>query len=65
MQKIYFLVLIPIVSIILTPIFANKVTPFILGMPFLLFFCILNVILTSVTLAIIYRFDKVANEEAK
>ncbi|TCP23752.1 uncharacterized protein DUF3311 [Scopulibacillus darangshiensis] len=56
MKKIYFLVLIPISFIIGTPIFANKVTPYILGMPFFMFFVCLSMILTSLTLLTINKF---------
>ncbi|MEI4828001.1 DUF3311 domain-containing protein [Bacillus sp. FJAT-53711] len=37
--------------------FVNKVTPFVLGMPFVLFWFVLWVVLTSIVMAIIYRID--------
>ncbi|MET3288903.1 UNVERIFIED_CONTAM: hypothetical protein ABID98_001473 [Brevibacillus sp. OAP136] len=40
----------------------NQVTPFVLGMPFILFWFVLWVVLTSVILAIIFRIDP-ANRE--
>ncbi len=35
--------------------FANRVEPFVLGMPFLLFWIVLGVVLTSVIIAIVYQ----------
>ena len=43
-------------------IFANRVEPFVLGMPFLLFWIVLWVVLTSVIMAIVYQLDP-ANKE--
>jgi Protein of unknown function (DUF3311) len=65
MQKIYLLVLIPILCILGTPILANKVTPYILGLPFFMFFVCLSVLLTSLTLLIINKFDVAAKEDAE
>ena len=42
--------------------FANRVEPFVLGMPFILFWIVLWVVLTSGIMAIIYRLDP-ANKE--
>jgi hypothetical protein len=42
--------------------FANRVEPFVLGMPFILFWIVLWVVLTSVIMAIIYNLDP-ANKE--
>ncbi|MCP3741854.1 DUF3311 domain-containing protein [Rossellomorea sp. BNER] len=63
MQKIYFLVLIPILFILGAPIFANKVTPYILGLPFFMFFVCLSVLVTSLTLLTINKFDVKAKED--
>jgi len=43
-------------------IFANRVEPFVLGMPFILFWIVLWVVLTSVIMAIVYQLDP-ANKE--
>ncbi|MFE5429172.1 DUF3311 domain-containing protein [Peribacillus simplex] len=63
MQKIYLFLLIPILCIFGTPIFANKVTPYILGLPFFMFFACLSVLVTSLTLLIINKFDNAAKED--
>lgn len=48
----------------LTP-FANRVEPFVLGLPFLLFWIVLWVVITSVCLAIVYRTDPVNRNGGK
>ncbi|QSB49364.1 DUF3311 domain-containing protein [Parageobacillus toebii] len=45
--------------------FANKVTPYVLGMPFILFWLVAWVILTSAIMAIVYRFDPEVREEER
>jgi hypothetical protein len=42
--------------------FANRVEPFVLGMPFILFWIVLWVVLTSVIMGIVYHLDP-ANKE--
>ncbi|KJK54993.1 permease [Saccharothrix sp. ST-888] len=37
--------------------FANRVTPYVLGMPFLLFWVVLWVVLSSAVMAAVYRLD--------
>ncbi|MFF7633069.1 DUF3311 domain-containing protein [Kitasatospora sp. NPDC008050] len=37
--------------------FANRMTPYVLGMPFILFWIVLWVVLSSVTMALVYRLD--------
>jgi hypothetical protein len=43
-------------------IFANRAEPFVLGMPFMLFWIVSWTVLTSVIMAVIYLLDP-ANEE--
>ncbi|MDQ0412244.1 DUF3311 domain-containing protein [Mesobacillus stamsii] len=43
--------------------FANKVTPYVLGMPFILFWIVLWVVLTSGIMAIVYKLDPAAGKE--
>ncbi|MEC2478132.1 permease, partial [Bacillus cereus] len=43
MKKIHILALIPVLCLVVGPIFANSVTPYVLGMPFLLFRVLLSV----------------------
>ncbi|AXI29195.1 hypothetical protein CIB87_09275 [Priestia megaterium] len=57
MKMIYLLCLLPFVGILgLLPL-VNKVTPFILGMPFFLFWIVMWVILTSFIMGIVYKLD--------
>lgn len=43
--------------------FADRVTPYVLGMPFILFWIVLWVALISVTMAVIYKLDPRNREE--
>ncbi|MBU8879151.1 DUF3311 domain-containing protein [Bacillus sp. FJAT-29790] len=44
--------------------FVNKVEPYVLGLPFVFFWVIVWVVLTSVILAIVYKLDP-ANKEGE
>ncbi|HEX5849488.1 MAG TPA: DUF3311 domain-containing protein [Rubrobacter sp.] len=59
MRPLFLLAFLPFVGIT----FANRVEPFVLGMPFILFWIVLWVVLTSVIMAVIYHFDP-ANRES-
>ena len=48
----------PFLGILGGVIFANRVEPFVLGMPFLLFWIVLWVVLTSGIMAIVYQLDR-------
>ncbi len=62
MKFIYLLASLPFLGILGGIFFANRVEPFVLGMPFILFWIVLWVVLTSGIMAVIYRLDP-ANEE--
>jgi uncharacterized membrane protein len=51
------LAVLPVIGIVLGIVFANRVEPLVLGMPFALAWIVLWVLLTSVVMAIVYRFD--------
>jgi len=51
------LAIIPFVFLLGGVFFFNQITPYVLGMPFLLFWCVLWTVLTSVIMAIIYKID--------
>lgn len=51
------LALIPFVGILGGTYFANKVTPYIFGMPFLLGYCVIWVVITTILMTIIYNID--------
>jgi Protein of unknown function (DUF3311) len=57
MRTIYLLALLPFAALLIGPFFLNRVEPTILGLPFLLAWCVAWVVLTSAIMAIIFRFD--------
>lgn len=59
---IYVLAALPFLGILGGAAFANRVEPFVLGMPFILFWIVMWVVLTSVIMAVIYVLDP-ANKE--
>jgi hypothetical protein len=61
-RLIYLLAALPFLGILGGIVFANRVEPFVLGMPFILFWIVMWVVLTSVIMAIIYNLDP-ANKE--
>ncbi|MFB5166720.1 DUF3311 domain-containing protein [Parageobacillus toebii] len=65
MKGIRWLMVLPFLGILGGIPFANKVTPYVLGMPFILFWLVAWVILTSAIMAIVYRFDPEVREEER
>lgn len=57
MKKIHVLALIPVLCLVVGPVFTNSVTPYVLGMPFLLFWVLLSVLITSLCMGGVYVFD--------
>jgi len=57
MRTIRLLALLPFAALLIGPFFLNRVEPTILGLPFLLAWCVAWVVLTSAIMAIIFRFD--------
>ncbi len=57
MKGIGWLAILPFIGMFAGPIFHNSVTPFILGMPFILAWIVIWVLMSSVVMAVIYRFD--------
>ena len=47
----------PFLGLLAGPIFLNRVTPFVLGLPLLLAWIVLWLLLTPVVMAIVYRLD--------
>ncbi|HEX2728661.1 MAG TPA: DUF3311 domain-containing protein [Rubrobacteraceae bacterium] len=62
MKLLYVLAALPFVGILGGITFANRVEPFVLGMPFILFWIVMWVVLTSGIMGLIYRLDP-ANRE--
>lgn len=63
MKLAYVLALLPFIGILGGISFANRVEPFVLGMPFILFWIVLWVLLTSAIMAVIYRMDPANRED--
>ncbi|MGE8686207.1 MAG: DUF3311 domain-containing protein [Achromobacter sp.] len=60
MRAVHTLALAPVLMVLVGPFFLNRVTPFLLGMPFLLSWLALSLVLTSIVMAIIYFSDQKA-----
>lgn len=63
MKLVYLLALIPFIGILGGVSFANHVHPYVLGLPFLMFWIVMWVVLCSVVMAVIYAFDPANREE--
>jgi hypothetical protein len=48
----------PFFGILVGMFFANRVEPFVLGLPFAMFWVVLWVLLTSVIMAVVYALDR-------
>ncbi len=58
MRPHHLLALFPLAALLGAPFVANRVEPRILGLPFLLAWCVGAVLLTSATMAVIYHLDR-------
>jgi hypothetical protein len=57
MRAAYLLASIPIAATLIGPFFLNRVLPFILGMPLLLGWFAVTIVVTSLVMACIYHLD--------
>ena len=57
MRPVYLLAALPFLGLLGGIPFVNRVTPFVLGLPFILFWIVLWVVLTSVIMWVIYFTD--------
>lgn len=57
MKLIHILSFIPFIGILGLLPFVNRVTPFVLGMPFILFWIFIWIVFTSAIMAVIYKID--------
>ncbi|MBT2696273.1 DUF3311 domain-containing protein [Bacillus sp. ISL-40] len=55
--------IIPFIGLLGGVPFANKVTPYVFGMPFVLFYIVLWVVITSGIMAIVFKLDPKNKEE--
>lgn len=65
MKLIHVLAALPFLGILVGVAFANRVEPFVLGMPFILFWIVMWVVLTSVIMAVVYRLDPTNREDGE
>lgn len=63
MKLIHVLAALPFIGILLGIPFANKVTPYVFGMPFILAYIVMWALLTSALMAIVYVLDKENKKE--
>jgi Protein of unknown function (DUF3311) len=61
-KLIFLLAVLPFIGILVGTPFVNKVEPYVLGMPFILFWIVMWVVLSSIIMAIVYAVDP-ANKE--
>jgi hypothetical protein len=57
------LALLPFLGMLVGPFFLNRVTPYFLGMPFLLAWFVAWIILTAAIMAVIFLLDPANREE--
>ncbi|QXE01032.1 MULTISPECIES: DUF3311 domain-containing protein [Terribacillus] len=57
MKRLYFLTILPFVGMLGFLPLVNRVEPFVLSMPFVMFWIVLWTVLTSIILAVIYKLD--------
>ncbi|MGB7098753.1 MAG: DUF3311 domain-containing protein [Xanthobacteraceae bacterium] len=62
MRLVRALAVLPFLAMLVGPFFVNRVTPTILGMPFLLAWFVAWILLTAAIMAIIFRLDP-ANQD--
>jgi NADH:ubiquinone oxidoreductase subunit 5 (subunit L)/multisubunit Na+/H+ antiporter MnhA subunit len=58
MKLIHALSALPFIGVLAGIFFANRAEPFVLGLPFALFWVTLWVVLTALIMAIVYRLDR-------
>lgn len=59
----YLLAALPFIGILVGAPFVNRVEPFVFGMPFILFWIVMWVVLTSGIMAVVYVLDPANREE--
>lgn len=58
MRTVHLLAFLPVLAVLVGPFFLNRVTPYVFGMPFLLAWLAMALVLTSVVMAVIYYADR-------
>ncbi|HLI11422.1 MAG TPA: DUF3311 domain-containing protein [Alphaproteobacteria bacterium] len=65
MGNLRWLAVLPFLGLVVGPFFVNRVTPYVLGMPFLLAWIVVWIILTAIIMTVIYRADPANREDAQ
>ena len=65
LKLIYVLAFIPFLGVLGGIFFANRVEPYVIGLPFILFWIVAWVVLTSVLMTVIYMLDPANKEESR
>jgi hypothetical protein len=63
MRMVRMLALLPFAAMLIGPFFVNRVEPTLLGMPFLLAWCVAWIVLSAVIMAVIFRFDPTNHDD--
>ena len=63
MKLIYLLAALPFLGLLGGMVFANRVEPLVLGLPFVLFWILMWVVLTSVVMGVVYVLDPANRED--
>lgn len=63
MKLQHLLGLVPFIGLLGGIPFANKVTPYVFGMPFILFYIVMWVVITSAIMAVVFKIDPANREE--
>jgi hypothetical protein len=58
MKLQHVLAAIPFVGVLVGIFFANRVEPYVLGLPFAMFWVVMWVVLASAIMAVVYRLDQ-------
>jgi hypothetical protein len=64
-KLIHLLAALPFLGILVGITFANRVEPFVFGLPFILFWIVMWVVLTSIIMAVVYRLDPTNREDGQ
>ena len=65
MKLQYVLAAIPFVGVLVGMFFANSVEPYVLGLPFAMFWVVMWVVLAAVLMAVVYRLDERERERGE
>jgi hypothetical protein len=57
-RRYHLIALVPVVWVLGAPWFANRIEPFVLGMPFLLAWIVIGTLLSSATMAVLGAIDR-------